>query len=1047
MEPFVHLGARSDFSIGAGMARVEQLCRLAAKDGQKALGLCDAMTLAGAPALRRACRRLGITPVFGVELRVAPLAPQPAGAASFPLRVLAGSTAGWRRIIHLVNSAQGGSETAGAVTWDAVLAECEGLFLLPGGCGSELSVALLEDRLEDAEALLEMLTRRAGAERVFVALPAPAENPGEEAARLLYAAAGHFGLGAVAVPDVRYALPEDELAWRLWSAQGREAFAPGTRVRDLVRPRARRHHLLTQEEAGRLYEAFPGAVENAARLAGLCTADFAPVAHRFPSQEFERGVDTESYIWNEVFARASQHYGDLPTRWRERLNREFRDLIEADLGAALLCLSRLDGELRTRGLLRGPGAGFLTNSLVAALLGVTQLDPLRHDLPFSLPEGAAQHVPRIELLLPESALEGAGEAVGALFEGHTSLVGRWQRWTASPILERLMRQVGWQGKPCARMMKTKGWTDAIAAAAVAPEGQDPPEAWLLSDVKTLAWMVHRLEGRARRLRTVPNEYVFSSGPMVREIPRSPASDGHIVTQWEAKDLESLGHGRIAFLRDPMLDLVDAATAHLKEQGRLPRLLASAPAEDAKTYELLREGRVQGLRLFESPAARRRLRQLQPSDLASLVRVLRGGPGARRLARESPSEFESLMTALWGAALKAHEPEAFFAAALSLAAAHPAEGNALLEEARAGGLRIRPVDVNYSGWHWTPEDGGLRPGLIVVRGMTEEAWREIGRLRHELAFNDLADLLKRTDPRLLKTGQVEALIRAGALDSFGSGREELLANLPRLDQLLRPRRGGEATEEALQFFGRGSDWWLENQILRTEWVRIAGDESPEGRAERQRAATALYLEVDPLDMHREFRRAARLISPRDLGNRDRGREVSLLAPIGALQPLEASDGKAALAEIGHCQVELHGDALQTAMTCQAEADWIVVAGTVEREAFQWIVTADCVVGFEEAARRAQVAVALHLLPGGLEAAALKELLALLKHYPGRTPVRLQDVAEPGIRLLAKIAGRKVTVCPGLEAGLKRLLPPGTWRVEVPAASVEEATAREVVAMHA
>ncbi|MBX3729173.1 MAG: PHP domain-containing protein [Candidatus Sumerlaeia bacterium] len=1034
MERFVHLGARSDASPGRSLARIDALVRLAHKDGQPALGLCDAMSLAGAPTFCRAARRLGVRPVLGAELRMTALRDWPAGT-TFGLRVLAATPTGWRRLVEVLNGAadQTAEPGSGVVEWDTLFENLDGLVLLWGGLDSELSEAHRRGRGEEAVRLLEVVGRQAGAERLFVALPAPVDEAGRALTEFLAQAATRAGLTAVAVPEVHYAAPEDELAWRIWSASESEAFAPGTRLGDLARPVEQRTHLLTAAEAHRLYADYPGAVEAAIVLAGRCEAEVASPARRFPRQEFARGVDADSLIWNEVFARASQHYGDLPARWRERLNREFRDLIEADLADALLCLGRLDGALRDTDILRGPGAGFLTNSLVASLLGVTRLDPLRHDLAFSLPEGAGQRLPRLEIRLAEGSLDAAGRLLDERFPGHVCRVGRWQRWSSSSVLDRLLRQVGWQGMPAARLLRSKSWEEAAREANLAPEGKDPPAEWTLADVRTLAWLVPRLEGRLRRLRVLGHEHVFTAVQMDRELPRAPSADKLPVTQWEAKDLERLGYGRVAFARDRTLDLIEQGLRHLREQGRPCAELTGRLAQDETTFELLREARTQGIRLFDPPPIRRRLRQLQPSDFPSLLRVVQG----RRAGALQAETFEEVLVAVWAAALKAHEAEAFYAAALTLAAPNAAETNALLEEVRAQGLTIRPLDLNCSMWHWTPEDGALRPGLVTVRGMTPEAGHEIEWTRRELAFPDLADLLRRTDPRMLRTGQVEALVRAGALDSLGPTRDELLANLPRLDQLLRPRRAGANGEDPLHFFGHGADWWLEHHVVHSEWITTAGDDSAQARLESQRAATGLFLEADPLDVQREFWKAARLLLPRDLGNRDRGHDVTLAAPPGSVWPPDPTGGE------GPCSVELAGVQAEiagpwTAAVEQAlrEGDWLVLAGRIDRETFQWILTAEVVRTFDETLARARHATVLTLQLSGLDRRTLKELLALLKSFPGRTPVERAeaDGQTECERLADRIASRRVLVCPGLELGLGRLLPPGTWHIDVPRNSV-------------
>ncbi len=124
-------------------------------------------------------------------------------------------------------------------------------------------------------------------------------------------------------------------------------------------------------------------------------------------------------------------------------------------------------------------------------------------------------------------------------------------------------------------------------------------------------------------------------------------------------------------------------------------------------------------------------------------------------------------------LKVYHPIAFYAALLN----HQPMGfwtpAVLVSDAKRHGIPTRRVDIACSGWRCAPEDGGIRLGFIVIKGMSETLAERILAARTEHPFRDLRDFCRRTRlPRRL----IEALILAGGLDGWGDNRRALLWEL-------------------------------------------------------------------------------------------------------------------------------------------------------------------------------------------------------------------------------------------------------------------------------
>ncbi|HET9271903.1 MAG TPA: OB-fold nucleic acid binding domain-containing protein [Vicinamibacterales bacterium] len=148
-------------------------------------------------------------------------------------------------------------------------------------------------------------------------------------------------------------------------------------------------------------------------------------------------------------------------------------------------------------------------------------------------------------------------------------------------------------------------------------------------------------------------------------------------------------------------------------------------------------------------------------------------------------------------LKAHYPAAFYTALLNnqpMGFYHPAT---LVKDGQRHGVRFAPIDVQVSNWTChVQEDGSIRLGLNYVRGLREEAGRQIETARRPLAFHSIDDLIARAG---LRQEEARTLAEIGALASFGGDRRTALWQAERLPepQNLRTSEAASSTSEPAQ----------------------------------------------------------------------------------------------------------------------------------------------------------------------------------------------------------------------------------------------------------
>ncbi len=1014
---FVHLGGRSDYSVGQSLASPDQLVRAAASWGQRTMALADAGTLAGAVEFAASARRLGVRPVFGIELQVR------CGGECGGMRLLAENRAGWCQLVALSSRSTAGQDRL-VVDADDLLHGREGLIALASP-DSAVSRAALAGDFERAEHAMTRLIEAFGKRRVALVLVPPVDEDARRRCNLLRKVARYFGLRTVAVPEIRCARPEDDLAWCLLDGL-HDAERP-TRFGDLARERTLRCHPMPGDEVAELYADFPEALAATVEIAAMCQVELPHPPRRFPRHEFMRGVDADSFVWNKCFERAAERYGEGGTvRWHERLNREFEELSRLGLADALVTLALLDEALDQQEVPRGPGAGFLTNSLVASLLGLTRIDPLRFDLPFLPPADSAERTPVLELAIPSSHQKSAERVLEELFQKSLCRAGKWQRRSAGAAAEVVADLLHLDVRKIRRVTNSAAWHRAREEDTLGPAGQDPDHDLALSDVRSVAWLARRYEGRVRTMRATAGEFLLVAAEREAPLPRLTTSEEELCSQWESEAATGLGFARIRFVSRPLLDLMTEAAGWIREQGSRhydPTLIG---AEDRGAAQTVGSGMTQGIASLEPPQLRRALRRSAPRTLAELSRICAEHSG------RTDARFESTLLAWTCAAMKASEPAAFLAAALSEFSADPGMVAALLADARRSKIDILAIDLNCSAERWAPDRSGggpgLRPGLILIGGMTRAAIRELLTVRREMTYSSLADLLRRTHPRLLKASHAELLIRAGALDSFQFSRQDLLAQLEELTPLLRPSGRKAAADDPLEFLGQDGTWWLNNQVSLEVFESSEEEDSLEWIAEQERKTMRHTISLDPLYFEEEWLEDAHVVPASRIAPKMEG-EICIVGFIGSLEEIDEGGAPMVLAEVEGCLVEAKPVQAAFLERRLKTGQPVLAAGRLEREGDVRVLRAEILESPEEAARRALKAECVEIDIPRLDNDELKALHALLKRYSGSTPVRLTGVPVESKRIHNKLQSRRVILCPGLELGLNRIAGTKCWRAYV------------------
>jgi DNA polymerase-3 subunit alpha len=353
----------------------------------------------------------------------------------------------------------------------------------------------------------------------------------------------------------------------------------------------------------------------------------------------------------------------------------------------------------------------------------------------------------------------------------------------------------------------------------------------------------------------------------------------------------------------------------------------------------------------------------------------------RLERETPlTQGKSQLVSrarlvLQAAAVKARMPQPFLAALLS----SELRQWDLLEEhvsaCRSEGFGLLPPDINLSGVEFSVEGGALRVGLAAIRQVSETSAEAILRARRDGGpFRTLADLCARVEREFLGRRALEALIKGGALDCFGTGRKRLLSLLP---EVMDEARSGQITLFGLtpkdgpppEAVDEGPEW--------SELERLA----------HEKEALGFSLSAHPLG---EYRSLLKQLAPGGTAQITRLHE-GVRARVGGIVA-SVRQGRSRKDEPLHfvgledfsglLEVVVFADTLAGFGKELERGSVILVGGRVARDADRVRLVADDLMLLHEAAVSLASSVHLHVHSQGLSRERLEKLEKVIHAHPGR-----------------------------------------------------------------
>src|SRR6266540_2702737 len=627
---FVHLDVRSFFSLKEGAFSPEAVARRAAELQMPAVALADRDGLYGTARFVDACEREGVRPILGASLTVRepgtlPLPRSGRRPADASVVLLARDAAGFANLCRLVTDAHMTGERGDpSLTPEQICAHAEGLVALLGPSSPPGALALA-GRI-DAGRRAAMPYREAFGKRAFVAVQHRLERDSDREIRALLRLSDRAGLRAVATNPVRYLVPED--AFLADTLECMRELVPINRSN--VSRRNAEGWLKPATEMRGLFHERPDLVTATLQIAESCAFDIGLRTVRFPDFPTPRGRNASSILAERSW-RGLERRGMRPTaRVKDRLHHELAMIHRLGYSAYFLTVADIVADVRAMGIrcaCRGSAAG----SLVCYLVGISDVDAVRHDLAFErFLNPMRDELPDIDVDVESARREDVYDMVLSRYgDDRCACVAMVDTYRARAAVREVGKALGLpepEVDVVAKSFPHIGAHDLRVAIERLPElvGSNLNAGQL----EQLFRVAERLDGFPRHIALHPSGIVLSNDDLVTRVPLERSFQGYRVIQADKDDVELLGYLKLDVLGVRMLSSMRHALDEIARTEHVKVDLDEIPLDDEPTFELIRASDTLGCFQIESPGQRELLQKLQPTrweDLIVDISLFRPGP--------------------------------------------------------------------------------------------------------------------------------------------------------------------------------------------------------------------------------------------------------------------------------------------------------------------------------------------------------------------------------------------------------------------------------------
>ena len=642
---FVHLQCQTEYSIKNSLVRVDSLINKAKSLGYSSIALTDDSNVFAALKFYKKSIDAGIKPIIGTNITIKD------SDKSYQALLLCQNNEGYSNLSQLITlSYIEGQDIEGvSVTKEQVIKFHSGLIMISNAVSGDVAKLLVSNQKEDArnEALFWQTVFK---DRYYLAVQRTNRKDDELHLHLCVELGIELGIAIVATNDVQFVNQNDFEAH-----EARICISQGGLLEDSRREKyfSNQQYLKSSEQMSELFSDVPELLSNSVEISKRCNVHFELYKkHYLPDFPIPKGTTINQFFKDQSLAGIDKRLKDKKINkkvYDDRLSFELSVIIQMDFVGYFLIVADFISWAKDNSIPVGPGRGSGAGSLVAYALGITNVDPIEHELLFerflnpervSMPDFdidfcterrdevieyvaskyGTEKVAQI-ITYGTMAAKGVVRDVGRVLGHPYGFSDRISKSIPNDLKINLSRALGYFNDNDSQESKDKWYSEELKKRYDSEES-----------VTTLIDLSLELEGLVRNVGTHAGGVLIAPSKISDFCPiyKGPGESDVVVSQFDMKDVEAVGLVKFDFLGLSNLTVIDKTVKMISAKGLSsePINIDSLPLDDKLVYQLLQRCDTTGIFQLESDGMRGYLKKLQADsfeDIVAMLALYRPGP--------------------------------------------------------------------------------------------------------------------------------------------------------------------------------------------------------------------------------------------------------------------------------------------------------------------------------------------------------------------------------------------------------------------------------------
>ena len=642
---FVHLHCHSEYSVENSLIRIPKLIEKAKELGMSSIALTDNSNLFAAVKLYQKASSVGIKPIFGAELILK------GEGHNYSLLLLCQDHQGYLNLSELISLSylQGQSIDGVSITTEQLLKHNQGLIMIALPVSSDVAQLLINNQIPDAQQQAKFW-QSIFDDRFYLGVQRTGRINDDRHVHLCIELGLELDIPVVATNDVQFLQQSDFDAH-----EARICISQGGLLDDARREKNyhAEQYLKSAVQMNELFIDLPEVISNSVEIAKRCNVHFELYKKNYlPNFPIPKGLTMAQFFSQESEAGLDKRLQGIEVDrqvYDDRLAFELSVIIQMDFPGYFLIVADFISWSKDNGIPVGPGRGSGAGSLVAYALGITNVDPIKHELLFerflnpervSMPDFdidfctdrrdeviayvakkyGTEKVSQI-ITYGTMAAKGVVRDVGRVLGHPYGFSDRISKSIPNDLKINLSRALGYFNEGDSQEAKDKWYSEELKNRYDSEES-----------VTTLIDLSLELEGLVRNVGTHAGGVLIAPSKISDFCPiyKGPSESDGVVSQFDMKDVEALGLVKFDFLGLSNLTVIDKTVKLIHAKGLSDELIDidTLSLDDKAVYELLQRCDTTGIFQLESEGMRGYLKKLQADsfeDIVAMLALYRPGP--------------------------------------------------------------------------------------------------------------------------------------------------------------------------------------------------------------------------------------------------------------------------------------------------------------------------------------------------------------------------------------------------------------------------------------